>query len=290
MTHLTGDDFAHLYPAICHEIVGYGDETSPRGKKTVEMLDYSFILTDPRKGLPVGTGRKLHTALGCAEALQLIAGESYPELMVGISANFLNFRDGQVLAGAYGPRIRRQMGDVIHTLTDDPDSRQAMAVIYDPAYDQDRKDIPCTIALQWTIRDEKLNMHVRMRSNDIWWGLPYDVFQFTQLQLSLASTLGMEPGAYYHTATSMHSYEKDWETAAGLKFAVTPGDSPWMEPLVFAQTGDRGYSAPSLRYGPSWGTLAHLTDDILQGGDTAIDHEWRGSHTWYADKLAKYVG
>ena len=48
-----------------------------------------------------------------------------------------------------------------------------------------------------------------MRSNDVWWGVPYDVFQFTFLQIQLAQVLGLEPGVYTHQAGSFHLYDRD---------------------------------------------------------------------------------
>ena len=58
-----------------------------------------------------------------------------------------------------------------------------------------------------------------MRSNDVWWGLPYDVFQFTQLQLTLARLLDVAPGEYTHMVGSLHAYERD---ADGIDALVMP--------------------------------------------------------------------
>ena len=56
---------------------------------------------------------------------------------------------------------------------------------------------------------EVLTMDVVMRSNDVWLGLPYDMFQFTQLQHCVATSLGMIAGEYRHTTFSLHMYETD---------------------------------------------------------------------------------
>jgi thymidylate synthase len=68
------------------------------------------------------------------------------------------------------------------------------------------KDIPCTVMLHFMIRNFKLNLTVYMRSNDAWLGLPYDLFNFTQIQCQVAVKLGYPPGNYYHIAGSMHVY------------------------------------------------------------------------------------
>ena len=53
-------------------------------------------------------------------------------------------------------------------------------------------------------------MTTYMRSNDLWMGFPYDVFQFTCLQTLLAMELDVELGTYTHVAGSLHLYERDY--------------------------------------------------------------------------------
>jgi thymidylate synthase len=47
-----------------------------------------------------------------------------------------------------------------------------------------------------------------MRSNDAFWGLPYDVFLFTMLQELFAAELNVELGRYHHSVGSLHLYQK----------------------------------------------------------------------------------
>jgi thymidylate synthase len=76
---------------------------------------------------------------------------------------------------------------------------------------KETKDIPCTLNLQFLLRDNKLNMIVNMRSNDIIWGLPYDLFVFTNMQEVVANTLGVELGWYLHRPGSLHLYKKHYD-------------------------------------------------------------------------------
>ena len=73
------------------------------------------------------------------------------------------------------------------------------------------KDLNCTVCLQLFIRDCKLYMTTYMRSNDLWMGFPYDVFQFTCLQILMAMKLHVGIGTYTHVAGSLHLYERDWQ-------------------------------------------------------------------------------
>jgi thymidylate synthase len=90
----------------------------------------------------------------------------------------------------------------------DVNSRQAVIHIKD-ASNEPTKDTPCTVALQYSIREGKLYATTYMRSNDIWRGFPYDVFAFTCFQVKLAMELGVDVGTYTHIAGSLHLYERD---------------------------------------------------------------------------------
>ena len=63
------------------------------------------------------------------------------------------------------------------------------------------------------IRHDKLYMFTNMRSNDVFSGLPHDVFSFTMLQEIMARALSVELGNYKHAVGSLHLYEKDRDAA-----------------------------------------------------------------------------
>ena len=68
------------------------------------------------------------------------------------------------------------------------------------------KDTPCTYAVQFTILNNRLNMAVLMRSNDLWYGFCNDQYQFSMLQMMVAERLNIEIGEYYHYAHNLHLY------------------------------------------------------------------------------------
>jgi hypothetical protein len=51
-------------------------------------------------------------------------------------------------------------------------------------------------------------MIVFMRSNDIMFGYPYDVFNFSSLQSIMANKLNIEVGTYTHVVDSFHLYKE----------------------------------------------------------------------------------
>jgi len=116
--------------------------------------------------------------------------------------------DGNVNSN-YGWQWERtsQLDIVIQMLKDNPETRQAAISIYDGKEISDyTNDTPCTYAVQFTILDNKLNMSVVMRSNDLWYGFCNDQYQFSSLQMLVAYRTGYDVGTYYHFAHNLHLY------------------------------------------------------------------------------------
>ena len=109
----------------------------------------------------------------------------------------------------YGWQWRRshQLDKVIGMLRDNYKTRQATISIYDGKEIHDYKyDTPCTYAIQFTIVDNKLNMCVTMRSNDLWYGFCNDQYCFSKLQELVARKLSIPVGTYFHFAHNLHLY------------------------------------------------------------------------------------
>lgn len=209
------------YANVVRHVIETGVPRAPRGLTTLDAGHVTVVLHDPRQGLAVGCGRGLSPRVAATEAVQLIGAFHDPDLMLWSSHLFGAFQDEphQAFHGAYGYRIADQLAEVTRKLREDPDTRQAVITLWRPELDNEpgHRDYPCTIALGFTLGRHGLNMNVVMRSNDVWLGFPYDVFQFTQLQLTLARVLGVEVGTYTHTAWSMHFYETNYAGVAKLR-------------------------------------------------------------------------
>ena len=116
--------------------------------------------------------------------------------------------DGNVMSN-YGWQWQRnnQIDYVVGKLRSNPNTRHAAISIYDcKEHNKYRNDTPCTYAVQFTILNDKLNMSVYMRSNDIWYGFCNDQYQFSMLQKMIAERLSIDVGWYYHHAHNMHLY------------------------------------------------------------------------------------
>ena len=125
-----------------------------------------------------------------------------------------------MMDGWYGDRINRngmsQLLQIYSLLVQDPDSRRAILTIHSSHEELGRAstlDTPCTLTIQFLIRDKKLDMVVNMRSNDVMLGTPQNFAMWTFFQRMLAAWLLVEPGKYYHNVGSFHLYERDLEKA-----------------------------------------------------------------------------
>jgi thymidylate synthase len=119
--------------------------------------------------------------------------------------------DGFILNGAYGPRLMPQMPYILEALSK-KDTRQAVATIWTPN-PSPSKDVPCTISLQWMIREDKLHTTVNMRSSDAWLGLPYDFFNFSQISNVIAGQLNIDVGSVTMNLASSHLYRSQFKKA-----------------------------------------------------------------------------
>tara|TARA_R110002167_G_scaffold5424_1_gene25384 strand:- start:189 stop:836 length:648 start_codon:yes stop_codon:yes gene_type:complete len=118
--------------------------------------------------------------------------------------------DGNVNSN-YGWQWQRnhQLDNIVAMLKSNPETRQAAISIYDAKEIDDgyyQNDTPCTYAVQFTILNNRLNMSVVMRSNDLWYGFCNDQYCFSELQRYVATRIDKEVGEYYHFAHNLHLY------------------------------------------------------------------------------------
>jgi thymidylate synthase len=109
----------------------------------------------------------------------------------------------------YGWQWKRndQLNKTIDILKRNKNTRQAAISIYDGKEIQTySKDTPCTYAINFTIINNKLNMSVLMRSNDLWYGFCNDQYCFSKLQELICKELKVNIGSYYHFVNNLHIY------------------------------------------------------------------------------------
>lgn len=211
--HAEDIDSAWLY--WYERLAGQKCEMSSRDGDVVgEILNAVTVISNPTKNIMRNRIRKLPMKYAVGELLWYLSGNNnLSEIQKYTSAWDRMSDDGETVNSNYGWCIRHKYGFdqweyVRELLRKSPETRQAVLHIK-TADNKESKDVNCTVCLQFFIRDNKLHATTYMRSNDIWMGFPYDVFQFTCMQILMSMQLGVEIGTYTHIAGSLHLYKRD---------------------------------------------------------------------------------
>ena len=178
-----------------------------------------MILTNPSNCLITIKERKLNYAYLIIEKFTYLDGVSKPDILIKYNNKMKDFLNNtEDFDGAYGPRISNgnQFKHAYHLLKKDKDSRQAIITINDFRDRHNSKDKPCTLSLQFLIRNNKLIMITNMRSNDILWGTCLDIPAFVFLGEVMAYWLNIKFDKYIHQPASLHYYDNFEEKISNI--------------------------------------------------------------------------
>lgn len=273
---------SEAYVELMRALLDHGKPTSPRGQLTFELLDVTIRVTDLASAHVFNTARKVNLKILATEYMHLLGGlSSLKQLDLASGGRFTQFADNGRLAGAYGPRIRYQLPRVVRLLQRDPNTRQAALSIWTGGeHFVESRDVPCTISVQFTLRDGKLNVRTSMRSNDAVLGIPYDWWMMSRLGMSVASALRVELGSYTHTVGSMHLYERDLGIANDVENAGYASKSRIAVPPALTYTGDREDAAFRVT------KLMQVAEDICLTDPSHWGDDYPGMD-WYHDHVPR---
>lgn len=215
-TCLVQDSLDDLLRAAIEAVLERGEPVSATKGANRELRGVMLQLTNPRARLSRSESRgKVFSALG--ELLWYLSGSNATNQITHYIPQYARYdEDGEVFGG-YGPRLRGgtdQLATVVELLRNRPSTRRAVIQIFDGAdLVESHKDVPCTCTLQFLNREERLDLIVYMRSNDVFIGFPHDVFCFSMIQELVARAVGVDVGQYIHVAGSLHLYDERAEDA-----------------------------------------------------------------------------
>lgn len=267
-----------LMRAAVEAVIADGTHVSPSKGSCRELVAAAFTLTNPRARVSRSASRgRIFSALG--ELCWYLSGSCRTDDIAYYVSMYRRFDEDGIVYGAYGPRLvcfdgTNQIQYAIRTLRAAPSSRQVVLQLFDH---QDvtapHLDVPCTCTLQYLLRDGELTAITYMRSNDVFRGLPHDLFCFTMLHELIAASVGAELGAYHHMVGSLHIYDQDagalgrylsegWQPTTRAMPPLPPGD-PWpaVHGLLQAERMLRtGTPACEVDLGPDpyWADLGRL--------------------------------
>ena len=194
--------YEYIHDRILQDGVEFGD--------TKALFNVGFYITDPKDRKIINRERKWNEEYAEAEWQWYLSGDpkisTLGDIYGKVPEIWKRMADpsGKVNSN-YGYQWERnnQLSYIVSILKANPDTRQATISIYDgKEIDSYEHDTPCTYAIQFTILNNRLDMCVTMRSNDLW----NDQYQFSKLQEMVSKQLDIDTGIYYHFAHNMHLY------------------------------------------------------------------------------------
>lgn len=225
---LRSDDLDDLWYSSAFIVTRTGRVTANRlGTECTQCIGVQLVLTDPTRNWVTHPVRNASMRYASAELLWYLSRKASGDMIKYYAPQYENFLDSSGDAyGAYGHRWASlmesghdQLEQAIASLHRNPHSRQCIVTMWDAKHDlmhaltEGKRDLPCTLSWQFMQHDGELHMICTMRSNDLWLGLPYDVYVNTTIMRMVAETLGLKLGAYIHNVGSLHIYDKHYKRA-----------------------------------------------------------------------------
>lgn len=245
MIYIKSDNFADLYMKAMDAVYNHPEyECSPRGLKIKECTNAVLELTNPYSNLFKCSDKSLTmpTAYTKKEIALYLSGTASAETFSKATPFWSKIANSDgTINSAYGNLIfnpsladgRSQFDWAYDSLVADKDSRQAIMRFNNTSHQYNGvKDFPCTFVGVFHIREDKLNLTISMRSNDIVKGLIHDLPSFTLFQhlmlLKLKSVYPeLEMGTYTHIDSSLHVYETEFDLVAKrLAVGLEPNSFP----------------------------------------------------------------
>jgi len=290
ISYFSGSTLDDVMHDVIEEILSRGDQIYPTKGGPNGALEIAGVLleiSNPRARLSrTETRGRIFSALG--ELLWYLSGSNEVGFISYYVEKYAELAEDGKIFGGYGPRLLSwrgaderwkgvdQISNITRILKTKKDSRHAVIQLFDSTdLAAKHKDVPCTCTLQFMLRDGKLHLFTNMRSNDVYLGLPHDVFCFTMLQEIIANSVGAEVGIYKHAVGSMHLYVKDkgpakrflkegFQRTSAVMQPMPKGD-PWPEiaRVLAAEAAIRtGSSTAASTTGmdPYWADLVRLLE------------------------------
>lgn len=238
------------YLATLADVYYNPDSTSsPRGQKVREKFNYQFSIVNP-KPVPVVTAdpkrnkviedysqKEFDLYESCSNSAEDFGKASKFWLSLANPDGTVNSAYGHLIwkNKSHGskfeleqyevpgstfemrPKMRTPWDWAKESLISDKDTRQAILRFSLPEhFFKGNKDFTCTLHGFFQIRNNKLDLTINMRSNDLTLGLVYDLPWFISLMYKMQSELkdtypDLEIGTYTHYVHNLHIYDRDEE-------------------------------------------------------------------------------
>lgn len=220
MIEIIGESADELFIQIAQKLYYIGLKNNPRNLETKELCEVYLTLTNPKENIVTIPERNMSMEYLKGEMEWYESGSLDVHDIAKHSPFWKNLADenGKVNSN-YGyfvyyqqcPNNKSQFDWCVQKINDDPSTRQAL-IIYNQVNHkyEGNKDFVCTVSQFFRQHDGVIDCTTYMRSNDLIYGLTYDLPWFTTVHQKLCEKTGYKLGEYHHFVNSLHVYQQHY--------------------------------------------------------------------------------
>ena len=236
----SNDMASQLYPALAREGIV---ENSRNGRVLRFREPVVTKYREPWHRANFTEGRDANPFFHIAEGCWMLAGREDVEFLAYFNKGMTQYSDdGVVFNAPYGHRLRRAFGhdqleEIAHLLSQDPDSRQAVAQIWDNKdLSKYTLDKACNMILVFAVNDGYLQLTIYNRSNDAVYGAVTGAnpVHMSMIQQWVADKVGLPMGNLYFVSNNMHVYLDLYPHWERMRYELSPIHG---EPSAYHQMG-----------------------------------------------------
>jgi thymidylate synthase len=249
-----GKHIATLYRDILNDLLDHPEYISkPRDMEVREIINCVIEVEEPNMNMYSNEIRGSQEKYIGSELLWYFSGTDKADFIEKYASMWKALKDkNNHVNSAYGYLIFNERNEhgltqydwVISSLIKDKDSRQAIMHFNKPYHQYfGNPDQVCTLVALFHIRDNKLNMTLNMRSNDVILGFMTDFTFFNILHQQVYLHVKeyypeLRMGSYTHTSHSMHLYERHYKKVEEmLKYDFIPTSTPELNTPIITERG-----------------------------------------------------
>lgn len=199
---ILGNNAFEVWKKALKQIIDYGQEVSDKkGRTCIECLNLMIQIEsakDIEKPIEVLNSFKKWVYPPLDEMKSFILGKKE------VPGYYYNYGER-----AFSSEWRNQVDDyIIPLLKATPESRRAIVVFYNPQKDSflNKKETPGMVMMSFNLRKNRLNASAVIRSNEMFFGWPGNIYQLYLIQDYICRQVNCLPGKLSTFSISAHFY------------------------------------------------------------------------------------
>jgi thymidylate synthase len=247
------------YLELCQKIINEGVVKENRTGINTKSLFGQTLRWDLSEGFPIITTRKVSLRIAFEETMFFLRGETDTQKLEDKNVNIwkgnttrefldkvgLDYLPEKNMGKGYSFQMRNfggmldapnskgiggvdQIKELLDGLKADPNGRRHIVTHWNPQDVSQAALPPCHIMHMYSVADGKLNSSFILRSNDVIFGLPYNIMGYAFLNHAFSKYLGLIPGELVYFGWDAHIYANQ-EEMIGIQLNRKPKELPTFE-------------------------------------------------------------